>query len=181
MNNCEGKVVDVGYHPQHRFSKQSRQNITLIEGYGVEGDAHAGQYSKHGFSSRLMKVPNRRQVHLIPSELFGELRGSGHRVGPGDLGENVTTVGIALEHLPLGTKLHLGEKAIIELTGLRTPCGQIDRFQKGLRSKMFRTDGDAPKYRCGVLAIVVTGGQVSPGDSVKVQAPLDPCSPLPAL
>jgi MOSC domain-containing protein YiiM len=120
-------------------------------------------------------------VHLIPAELFAELGGSGHVVGPGHLGENVTTYGIELEHLPLGTKLYLGENAMIELTGLRTPCGQIDRFQKGLRRKMLRSDGSAPKYKCGVFGIVVTGGQVSLGDSVKVQAPRDPYSPLPAL
>jgi hypothetical protein len=182
MNNCEGKVLSIAYEPQHKFSKQGRHSIRLVGGHGVEGDAHAGQYAKHRFlARRLMKVPNRRQVHLIPAELFAELRQSGHVVGPGDLGENVTTSGIRLEHLALGTKLYLGEKAIIELTGLRTPCGQIDRFQKGLRRKMLRTDGSAPKYQCGVLGIVVTGGQVSAGDSVRVQAPPEPCSPLPCL
>jgi MOSC domain-containing protein YiiM len=182
MNSCEGKVLSVGYEPQHRFSKQARESITFVEGHGVEGDAHADQYVKHRFlARRLAKLPNRRQVHLIPAELFAELRESGYQVGPGQLGENVTTHGIGLEHLPLGTKLHLGENAIIELTGLRTPCGQIDRFQKGLRSKMFRSDGSAPKYRCGVLGIVTTGGQLSPGNGIKVQTPSQPCSPLPAL
>ena len=182
MSNCEGKVLSVACDSRHRFSKPARENITFVEGHGVEGDAHAGEYAKHRvLARRLMKLPNRRQVHLIPAELFAELRDSGHLVGPGHLGENVTTYGIGLEHLPLGTKLHLGENAIIELTGLRTPCGQIDRFQKDLRSKMFRSDGSAPKYRCGVLGIVLSGGQLFPGDGVKVQAPLDPCSPLPAL
>src|SRR4051794_36420382 len=85
MNNREGTVLVVGYDSQHRFSKQPRRNITLIEGYGVEGDAHAGQYAKHGFSRRWLKVPNRRQVHLIRSELFADLQATGHLVGPGDL------------------------------------------------------------------------------------------------
>jgi MOSC domain-containing protein YiiM len=182
MNSCEAKVLSVAADCQHRFSKQVRESITLLEGYGVEGDAHAGKYAKHGFlARRLMKLPNRRQVHLIRAELFAELRDSGYLVGPGHLGENVTTFGIRLEHLPLGTKLHLGDNAIIKLTGLRTPCGQIDRFQKGLRSKMFRSDGSTPKYRCGVLGIVVSGGQLSPGDRIMVQDPLQPRSPLPPL
>ena len=128
-----------------------------------------------------MKLPNRHQVHLIPAELFAELRESGYHVGPGHLGDNVTIHGIGLEHLPLGTKLHLAENAIIELTGLRTTCGQIDRFQKGLRRRMFGSDGSGPKYRCGVLGIVMSGGQLCPGDGIKVQAPLEPCSGLPAL
>jgi MOSC domain-containing protein YiiM len=182
MNSCAGKVLSVACDSQHRFSKQASESITLVEGYGVEGDAHAGEYAKHRFlAKRSMKLPNRRQVHLIPAELLAELRDDGHLVGPGHLGENVTTYGIGLEHLPLGTKLHLGEKAIIELTGLRTPCGQIDRFQKGLRRVMLRSDGSAPKYRCGVLGIVLAGGQLSPGDGIRVQAPLQPCSPLPGL
>lgn len=182
MSSCEGKVLSVACDSRHRFSKPARENITFVEGYGVEGDAHAGEYATHRvLARRLMKLPNRRQVHLIPAELFAELRETGHLVGPGDLGENVTTYGIGLERLPLGAKLFLGEKVIIELTGLRTPCGQVDRFQKGLRRQMFQTDSSAPKYRCGVLGIVVSGGQLSPGDGVKVQAPLDPSSPLPAL
>jgi MOSC domain-containing protein YiiM len=182
MNGCEGKVLSVAYDSQHRFSKQPMESITLVEGYGVAGDAHAGEYAKHRFlAKRSMKLPNRRQVHLIPAELFAELREDGYLVEPGHLGENVTTYGIGLEHLPLGTKLHIGENAIIELTGLRTPCGQIDAFQKGLRRNMFRSDGSAAKYRCGVLGIVLSGGQLSPGDGVRVQAPLEPYSPLPGL
>jgi hypothetical protein len=182
MNSCEGKVLSVGCDSQHRFSKPVRESITFVEGYGVEGDAHAGEYAKHRvLATRLMKLPNRRQVHLIPAELFAELRETGHLVGPGHLGENVANYGIGLERLPLGTKLHFGDKVIIELTGLRTPCGQVDRFRKGLRRKMVQSDSSAPKYRCGVLGIVVSGGQLSPGDGVKVQAPLGPCCPLPAL
>jgi MOSC domain-containing protein YiiM len=122
MHN-DGSVIGVSRNAQHGFSKPSRQRITLIENHGVEGDAHAGKHVRHRFIARAWPTQtNRRQVHLIRGELFNELREAGHSVGVGDLGENVTTTGLELEHLPLGTKLHLGETAVVELTGLRTPC-----------------------------------------------------------
>jgi MOSC domain-containing protein YiiM len=117
---------------------------------------------------------------LIRAELIDELREAGHSIGPGDLGENVTTSGVKLEHLPLGTKLHLGETAVVELTGLRTPCALIDRFQKGLRKKM-TGDGIMPKYNCGVLGVVVAGGRVEPGDRARVEIPSPSFEPLPAI
>lgn len=182
MNQCEGKVRSVARASQHRFSKQTEESITLIEGYGVVGDAHAGQYTKHRFlAGRLPFLPNKRQVHLIPAELFAELRRHGHLVAPGELGENITTVGLKLEHLPLGTRLHLGESAVVELTGIRTPCKLIDRFQKGLRQRMLRTDATGPKYRCGVLGVVAVGGRVLPGDPARAEIPAELHSPLPAL
>jgi MOSC domain-containing protein YiiM len=104
MHPYDGRVLRVASDAQHAFSKPLRQRITLIEGHGVEGDAHAGEYIRHRFIARVWpKQPNRRQVHLIRAELFDELREAGHLVGPGDLGENVTTIGLRLEHLPLGT------------------------------------------------------------------------------
>ncbi|WP_245286536.1 MOSC domain-containing protein [Bradyrhizobium sp. ARR65] len=109
------------------------------------------------------------------------LRVTGHIVGPGELGENVTTAGLKLEQLPLGTRLHLGETAVVELTGLRTPCGLIDRFQKGLRREILRINTSASKYRCGVLGIVVAGGRVAPGDPARAELPGGARTPLPAL
>jgi MOSC domain-containing protein YiiM len=163
-----GTVLKVASDTQHAFSKL-KQHITPIEGHGVDGDVHAGEYVRHRFIARVRpKQPNRRQVHLIRAELLEELRDAGHVVGPGDLGENVTTSGLNLEHLPLGTKLHLGLSAIVELTGLRTPCALIDRFQKGLRSKMIRSGTGTPKFKCGVLGVVVVGGHVAPGDAARV-------------
>ena len=182
MLRCKGVVVNVASDTQHRFSKRLREQITLIKDYGVEGDAHAGRYARHRFLARRWpKQRNLRQVHLIPVELFAELHQDGHVVEPGDLGENVTTVGLNLEYLPLGTKLHLGESAVVELTGLRTPCGLIDRFQRGLKRKMVRNQVTLPKFRCGVLGIVVAGGQIRPGDAIEADAPSQPCSLLPAL
>ena len=179
MSYCKGQVLNVARDPQHRFGKQIQENITLIQAYGVDGDAHAGHYAKHRFiARRLTTLRNMRQIHLIPAELFAELRNQGHIVGPGELGENVATLGLKLEHLPLGTRLHLGRTAVVELTGIRTPCRQIDRFKKGLKQEMLRTDATGPKYRCGVLGIIMIGGRVLPGDLARAkisQKPTLPC------
>lgn len=182
MDLFEGRVLKVGSDAQHAFRKPAKESINLIEGQGVEGDAHAGQHVRHRFlARRWSRMPNLRQLHLIRSELFEILSTFGYAVGPGDLGENVTTVGLGLEHLPLGTKLRLGQDAVVELTGLRTPCRLIDRFQKGLMSKMLRTESSGPKFRCGVFGIIALGGRVSPGDIATVEMPREPWSPLPTM
>jgi hypothetical protein len=182
MATFEGRVLKVASDAQHGFSKHAKGSINLVEGHGVEDDAHAGEFVRHRFlARRWSRLPNLRQLHLISSELFELLRTLGYAVGPGELGENVTTVGLELEHLPLGTKLRLGQGAMVELTGLRTPCRLIDRFQKGLRSKMLRTESGGPKFRCGVFGIIAVGGRVSPGDVVTVEMPHQPWSPLPTM
>jgi hypothetical protein len=182
MDQYEAKVLKVASDAQHGFSKPVKESITLIESHGVEGDAHAGQYVTHRFLvRRRSRLPNLRQIHLIPAELFEDLRALGYTVWPGELGENVTTLGLKLEHLPVRTKLHLGRSAVVELTGLRTPCRLIDRFQKGLKSKMLRSESSAPKFRCGVFGIVTAGGKVSPGDATTIEMPLQPWSPLLAM
>ena len=132
-------VVAVARDDAHRFSKPLRDAIVLIAGHGVEGDAHAGPKMRH--RSRVKRVdipPNLRQVHLIQRELFDELAALGHEIAPGELGENVTTVGIDLLSLPRGTRIRLGDSAEVELTGLRNPCVQIDRFQSGLMKRLIR-------------------------------------------
>jgi MOSC domain-containing protein YiiM len=177
----DGMVLGVSSDSRHAFSKPAKEHITLIENHGVEGDAHAGKHVRHRFLARVWPArANNRQVHLIRAELFDELLEAGHSVRPGELGENVTTTGLELERLPLGTKLHLGETAVVELTGLRTPCALIDRFQKGMRSKMI-SGTNVPKFKCGVLGVVLAGGRVEPGDAARVEAPSQAFSPLPAL
>jgi hypothetical protein len=139
MDRYEGTVLKVASDAQHEFGKPVKESIGLIEGHGVEGDAHAGRQVRHRFLVKgWSRLPNLRQLHLIPAELFEDLLLLAYRVGPSELGENVTTLGLKLEHLPLGTKLRLGHSAVVELTGLRTPCRLIDRFQKGVRSKLLR-------------------------------------------
>ena len=165
----------------HHFSKPLRDSITLIEGR-VEGDAHSGTVVRHRYLARRRpSLPNLRQVHLIPAEIFADLRSAGYDLHPGELGENVTTAGIELERLALGTLLKLGETAVIGLTGLRTPCILIDRFRTGLRDCMMRPGKIGPRFRCGVLGVVRTGGRVAAGDKLQAAVPGGRLRPLPAL
>jgi MOSC domain-containing protein YiiM len=176
-----GAVVAVSIDGRHRFSKLSRLSITLTSGHGIEGDAHYGAFARHRYLARRNpKAPNLRQVHLIPSELFDALQTSGFEVRPGDLGENIATVGLDLECLPLGTLLRLGASATLELTGLRTPCVLIDRFKSGLKNRL--QGGPAgPRFKAGVMAIVTEGGEVSPGDRIRAVLPAPPHLDLPPL
>jgi MOSC domain-containing protein YiiM len=173
-------VVAVSRSARHAFSKRNEASIRLIAGLGVEGDAHAGATVKH--RSRVARdatVPNLRQVHLLHAELHDELAAAGFAVAPGDLGENVTTRGLDLLALPAGTRLQLGTAAVVELTGLRNPCIQLDRFQPGLMAATLDRDARGELIRkAGVMAIVVAGGEVRPGDGVRVELPPPPHRPL---
>ena len=175
-----GSVVAVSRSPRHRFSKASEEAIRLIPGIGVEGDAHAGEKVKHRSRARWNpSLPNLRQVHLIHAELHDELRGIGFEVRPGEMGENVTTRGIDLLGLPAGARLHLGGAAVVEVTGLRNPCVQLDRFQAGLMAACLDRDAEGNLVRkAGVMAIVLSGGEVRPGDAVRVELPDAPHQPL---
>ncbi|HEX9414176.1 MAG TPA: MOSC domain-containing protein, partial [Ktedonobacterales bacterium] len=145
-------------------------------GLGVEGDAHLGETVKH--RSRVARdptQPNRRQVHLIHAELHDELRAVGFVVSAGQMGENVTTRGVDLLDLPSGTRVHLGNTAVVEVTGLRNPCVQLDRFQSGLMAAVLGRDEDGRLIRkAGVMAIVLVGGEVRPGDPIIVELPPEP-------
>jgi MOSC domain-containing protein YiiM len=152
----------------------------LLGGLGVAGDAHQGETVKH--RSRVRKdptQPNLRQVHLIHVELFDELRAKGFVVQPGELGENIITSGVDLLALPTGTRLHLGASAVVEITGLRNPCVQIENFQKGLLAATLDRDAKGNLVRkAGVMSIVIDGGEVRPGDTVRVEWPRSPHRPL---
>jgi MOSC domain-containing protein YiiM len=169
-----GTVVAVSRDSAHRFSKPTREAITLLEGIGVEGDAHAGVTDQHRFTKRRDPTrPNLRQVHLIQSELFAELAERGFDVGPGELGENVTTRGVDLLALPEGTRLRLGEEAIVEVTGLRSPCKHINGLQAGLLPAVIAAGVGKPvPQRTGVMSIVIAGGLVRPGDPIRVELPV---------
>jgi MOSC domain-containing protein YiiM len=177
---ADGRVVAVAADPEHRFSKDPRPSVRLVEGYGVEGDAHAGATVQH--RSRVRRdpgAPNLRQVHLLQSELFAEVARAGFDVRPGELGENVTTDGVDLLALPVGALLLLGSSAQVELTGLRNPCWQIDHFAQGLLGQVRRRgpDGEVER-RAGVMGVVRRGGEVAPGDTVRVVLPEGPHRPL---
>ena len=174
------RVLGVSLRHGHHFSKTPSLSIRLLTGLGVAGDAHIGATVKH--RSRVRKDatrPNLRQVHLMHAELFDELRAKGFSVKPGDLGENVTTSGIDLLALPAGTRLHLGATAVVEVTGLRNPCIQIDGFQKGLMAATLDKDANGNLIRkSGIMSIVLADGDVRPGDAVRVELPPTPHRPL---
>jgi MOSC domain-containing protein YiiM len=175
-----GAVSAVSSNGVYSFTKPNRQSITLLEGLGVEGDVHAGVTVKH--RSRVLRdptQPNLRQVHLIHEELFEEVREAGFEVAAGALGENVTTRGIDLLGLPRGTLLRLGDEAVVEVTGLRNPCLQIDGFRTGLLKEVVRRDADGTvRRKAGIMSVVLTGGVVRPGDPVTVELPDGPHIPL---
>lgn len=157
---------------EHTFSKPSVEDITLLAGLGVEGDAHMGARVKH--RSRVARdpdQPNLRQVHLVASELLDEVNAKGYEVEPGALGENITTVGLDLIRLPVGTTLRIGD-ALLALTGLRNPCPQIRDLGEGLQSEMIGRDDDGRLLlKTGVMSVVVAGGVVRPGDGIQVAFP----------
>ncbi|MGQ4386072.1 MOSC domain-containing protein [Streptomyces sp. SAS_270] len=174
-----GTVTAVSSNGTYSFTKPNRESITLLDGLGVEGDVHAGTTVKHRFRmEKDASQPNLRQVHLMHAELFDELRESGYEVAAGELGENVTTRGVDLLGLPVGTRLHLGDEAVVEVTGLRNPCAQIDNFQKGLMKQVVgRGEDGKVRFRSGIMSVVVAGGRVRPGDSIKVELPDGPHRP----
>lgn len=174
------QVVAVSRDAEHRFSKPTTASIRLIEGWGVEGDAHAGTTVQH--RSRVARdpsQPNLRQVHLIHAELLEELAEAGHAVDAGQLGENITTRGVDLLGLPTGAILRISETAVVRVTGLRNPCRQIDGFEHGLLRELVarRPDGSIER-RGGVLSVVVTGGTIRPGDGIVVEEPAGEPQPL---
>jgi hypothetical protein len=175
-----GTVTSVNRGATHGFSKPAQLGIRLIAGLGVDGDAHMGATVKH--RSRFAKgrlLPNLRQVHLIHEELLEQLRAAGFRVAPGIIGENVTTRGLDLLGLPRGARLHMGASAVIEVTGLRNPCRQLDGYQQGLMAALLDRDSDGGLIRkAGIMSVVLAGGDVRPGDAIAVEPPPGPYLPL---
>ncbi|MGI8870030.1 MAG: MOSC domain-containing protein [Mycobacteriales bacterium] len=173
-------VVSVNRDRAHRFSKQAVESVRLLVGLGVEGDAHLGRTVQH--LSRVRRdpdQPNMRQVHLIHAELHDELRSAGFDIEAGGIGENVTTRGVDLLALPTGTLLRLGPDAVIEMTGLRNPCTQIEKYRIGMLAEVVGRDANGSVVRrAGVMAIVTVDGVVRPGDSIAIEMPPAPHVPL---
>jgi len=171
-----GVVVAVSCSAMHTISKPAVAAIRLLAGLGVEGDAHLGETVKH--RSRVARDPNQRnlrQVHLIHAELHDELRAAGFALSPGEMGENITTRGIDLLGLPSGTRLRLGASVVVEVTGLRNPCGQLDGLQQGLMAATLGRDEHGKLIRkAGVMGIVIVGGAVRAGDAIIVELPALP-------
>lgn len=175
-----GTVMAVSRSSAHTVSKPNRDLIRLLAGLGVQGDAHCGKTVKH--RSRVARdpsQPNLRQVHLIHGELHDELAVAGFAVSAGQMGENVTTRGIDLLGLPTGTRLQLGEIAVVEVTGLRNPCVQLNGIQPRLLDAVLGRNDDGELVRkAGVMSVVLVGGDVRPGDPIRVELPDQPQRPL---
>jgi len=175
-----GVVRVVHLSPSHSFRKFQQKSIMLLEGQGVEGDAHMGATVKHRSRvARDPRQPNLRQVHLIHEELHEELHRKGFEVQPGEMGENITTRGIPLLNLPTGTQLHVGSSAIITITGLRNPCQQLNALRTGLMETLLvRNDAGQLVRKAGVMGVVAIGGMIRAGDIIRVELPADSQVPL---
>ena len=170
-------VTAVSRSPRHTMSKPNAESIRLLEGLGVEGDAHSGETVKHRSHARRDPAKrNLRQVHLIHSELHDELAGQGFAgLRPGQMGENITTKGIDLLGMPVGTRLRLGDEAVVEVTGLRNPCAQLDGIQPGLmKATLDRDEAGGVVMKSGIMGIVVASGEVRPGAPISVELPPEP-------
>jgi MOSC domain-containing protein YiiM len=176
----EGVVAAVSRSANHTMSKPNEERIRLLAGLGVEGDAHQGATVKHRSRvARDASQPNLRQVHLIHAELHDELRAAGFRISSGQMGENITTRGVDLLGLPTGARLHLGSTAVVEVTGLRNPCGQLNGIQPGLMAATLdRDEGGNLVRKAGIMGVVIEGGEVRSGDRVGVELPPPPHRPL---
>jgi MOSC domain-containing protein YiiM len=166
------KVIAVAKSVKHEFSKHACASIRIVQGLGVEGDCHSGVTVKH--RSRVAvdpTQPNLRQVHLMQAELFDDLRGQGFEISPSDLGENITTRGIDLLSLPEGAILKIGRATTVRITGLRNPCSQIENFRTGLLQHCVIKSDDQIIRKTGVMAIVLTSGEVQPGDTIEIELP----------
>lgn len=170
-----GEVAAVARSAEHSFSKTCLEQIDCVAGEGVVGDAHRGQTVKH--RSRVKQdphQPNLRQVHLIHEELLRELQQQGFEVAPGALGENITTRGVDILNWPQGTRVHLGE-VVLQITGLRNPCAQLNDFQAGLLEQVLERDATGRTIRkSGVMSVVLKGGRIQTGDSLQAYLPPEP-------
>ena len=175
------RVVAVSTSAMHTMAKRTQDTIRLVAGLGVDGDAHHGATVRH--RSRVATdptQPNLRQVHLIHTELHAELRSLGYWIAPGQMGENITTQGLDVLGLPTGARLHVGDSAVIEITGLRNPCRQLDAIAPGLMAAVVSRDDDGNLVRkAGVMGLVLASGEVRPGENIIVELP--PGRPRPLL
>jgi MOSC domain-containing protein YiiM len=173
-------VVSVSLSGKHTFSKETVDRITLLAGLGVEGDAHCGALVKHRYHVRKDPTrPNLCQIHLLHSELFEELAAKGIAITPGDMGENITTRGLDLLSLPTGALLKMGDQAVVEVTGLRNPCIQMNNLRPGLMQAVIEHNpGSKPRMKAGIMGIVISGGVVQPGDIIQVELPPQPWRPM---
>jgi MOSC domain-containing protein YiiM len=172
----KASIIALSKSELHTFSKINCDKLLLLEGLGIDGDAHMGKTVKH--RSRVKQDPNQpnlRQVHLIHSELFDEVAAKGYHVLPGQIGENITTRGIDLLSLPKGTILKIGSESLVEITGLRNPCSQLNTIKEGLMNAVLGKDDDGNLIlKAGIMGIVIKGGEIHVNDSIEILLPQQP-------
>lgn len=178
--SMDGIVTAVSLSAMHTMAKANQDAIFLVAGLGVAGDAHQGETVQHrSHAARNPEQPNLRQVHLIHAELHDELRAQGFDVSAGQMGENITTRGVDILHLPTHTRLRIGENAIVQVTGLRNPCAQLDGIQQGLMQAALDRDAEGNLIRkAGVMGIVLSDGVVRAGDIIRIELPPEPHAAL---
>ena len=173
-------VIAVCSSRTHKISKDNKSCIELLADLGVAGDAHLGKTTQHLYLLKKDPArPNLSQVHLLHGELHDHLNKAKFDMFPGLMGENITTRGVELMALPQGTRLHIGESTIVELTGYRQPCNKLNKLRPGLMDAVFlRNQTGCPVPNAGVMAVVIEGGQVRPSDHITIKFPEKPHRPL---
>ncbi|MFD2180390.1 MOSC domain-containing protein [Veronia pacifica] len=175
-------VISVQVSDKHSFTKYPSLFIELLEEQGVLGDAHCGSTVQSRYLKRRnAAAPNLRQVHLIQQETIDNLNEQGFNVSPGEMGENMTTLGVDLLSLPLDTKIHFSHGAVIRLTGIRTPCNQLNTYRAGLKRAVSRKHDGKVQFLCGVMAVVERSGIINIGDEMDIVLPSLPHKSLPSL
>ena len=164
-----GSVVAVCKKAEPGIPKNEVDAIQLLENFGIAGDYHAGEFVRHRFLAKMDPTkPNQRQVLLIDTTILAEIASQEIHLKPGMMGENIILDGITVMTLPLGTQLEIGD-AVLEITEVRNPCYQLDEMHPGLL-KAVETSGPGPDPRnAGMLARIIQGGWIRPGDVVIVK------------
>lgn len=151
-----GHVVSVNTSPRKTVRKQPVERCLVVEGHGLEGDAHGGDWH--------------RQVSLLALESIETMRAKGLDVGPGDFAENVTTEGVDLLALPVGSRVEVGDDLVLEISQIGKECHT--------KCAIYYQAGDCVMPREGIFAVVKRGGEVSVGDEVRT-FPVDAAAPAP--
>lgn len=168
-----GSVVSVSSKDTPGVPKHRRDEVMLVAGHGVDGDYHAGAFVRHrSRAEKTPEAPNRRQVHLMHSELFDELASLGINVAPGQMGENITTRGLPILDLAPGALLHIGVSAVVEITGVRNPCAQLNGVDERLLQQVaIKCEDGSIIRKAGIMGVVLEGGVVRGGDPIRVELP----------
>lgn len=160
----QGSIKTVCKKSEPKLPKFPVEEIHLIENHGVEGDYHAGEFIRHRYLARKDPTrPNHRQVLITDTSIYQTLANQGFQIDHGMLGENIVMEGVNVMVLPIGSKLTINE-AILEITEIREPCYQLNDMHPGLQDAVMPDRNNEKTWNAGMMAIVLQGGSVKPGD-----------------